>query len=103
MAPTASPLPSSPPVIGNITEAPAPLAEVIALEDLPPAVRQELPAVTVQLHAYSSVARERLVSINDKLLREGDRLSPTLRLEQITKDGMVFSYKGYRFRRGVQQ
>ena len=42
-----------------------------------------------------------MVGINDKLLREGATLPPGLMLEQITPEGMVFAYKGYRFRRGL--
>ena len=34
---------------------------------------------------------------------EGVReVAPGLKLEQITPDGMIFSYKGYRFSRGVR-
>ena len=72
------------------------------LDELPVAIRQEIPAMTVQLHAYSSVPDERLVSINSIRLREGGFLMAGLRLEQITPDGMVFSYKGYRFQRGIR-
>jgi hypothetical protein len=35
-------------------------------------------------------------------MREGGYLTPGLMLEQITPDGMIFSYKGYRFRHGLQ-
>jgi len=58
--------------------------------------------MSVGVHAYSSKPRDRLVSINSKLLREGDQLAPDLRLEQITPDGMIFTFRDYRFRRGVQ-
>jgi general secretion pathway protein B len=76
--------------------------EAIPLDELPAHIRQEIPAMEIQLHAYSSVAGERLVSINSIRLREGGSLMLGLRLEQITPDGMIFSYKGYRFRRGVR-
>ena len=76
--------------------------EAIPLEALPLQIRQEIPAMTVQLHAYSSVPSERLVSINSIRLREGGSLMLGLRLEQITPDGMIFSYKGYRFQRGIR-
>lgn len=46
--------------------------------------------------------RNRLVDINDRLLREGMTVAPGLTLEQITPDGMIFSYKGYRFSRRAQ-
>lgn len=76
--------------------------QAIPLEELPAHIRQEIPAMEIQLHAYSSVPGERLVSINSIRLREGGALMLGLRLEQITPDGMIFSYKGYRFRRGVR-
>ncbi|WP_161626934.1 general secretion pathway protein GspB [Sulfuricella denitrificans] len=76
--------------------------KVVPMAELPLPIQQEIPAMTIPLHAYSSKPRDRLVSINDRMLREGESLTPGLRLEQITKDGLIFSYKGYRFQRGVQ-
>ena len=76
--------------------------KAVARNELPPALQQELPKMVVALHAYSSKPKSRLVSINDQLLHEGESLSPGLVLEQITPDGMVFSFRGYRFRQGVQ-
>lgn len=74
----------------------------ITMAELPLQIQQEIPAMEVQLHAYSSNPSERLVSINSIRLREGGSLMSGLRLEQITPDGMIFSYKGYRFQRGVR-
>lgn len=81
---------------------PAQEQKVIPMAELPLQIQQEIPAMTIPLHAYSSKPRDRLVSINDRMLKEGESLTPGLRLEQITPDGLIFSYKGYRFRRGVQ-
>lgn len=89
----------------SVPEKPAVAAQeqkVVPMAELPLPVQQEIPAMTIPLHAYSSKPRDRLVSINDRMLREGESLTPGLRLEQITKDGLIFSYKGYRFQRGVQ-
>ncbi len=74
----------------------------IPMAELPLTIQQEIPAMTIQLHAYSGNPSERLVSINSRMLREGGSLTPDLMLEQITPDGMIFSYKGYRFQRGVR-
>lgn len=74
----------------------------ISLDELPLQIQQEIPAMTVQFHAYSNNPSESLVSINSIRLREGGSLMQGLRLEQITPDGMIFSYKGYRFQRGVR-
>jgi len=74
---------------------------VISMAELPAAIQQEIPAMSIPLHTYSSTPRERIVGINDRLLQEGDYLAPGLKLEQIAPDGVVFSYKNYLFRRGL--
>jgi general secretion pathway protein B len=76
--------------------------KVVALADLPASLRAELPPMNITVHAYSRTPKDRLVGVNDKLLREGDTLTPDLVLERITPDGMIFSYKGSRFQRGVR-
>jgi general secretion pathway protein B len=69
-----------------------------AINELPPAIQQELTPLSVSVHAYSPRASERIVGINNKLLREGGSLPSGLTLEKITPEGMILSYKGYRFR-----
>jgi general secretion pathway protein B len=80
----------------------APEQKAIPVNELPQQIQQEIPAMTVQLHSYSGKPGERLVYINSTRLREGDSLMPGLTLEQITPDGMIFSYKGYRFQHGIR-
>ena len=75
--------------------------KIIAMTELPLAIQQEIPKMTISGHAYSTVPKERIVGINDRLLQEGEYLSPGLRLEQITADGLVFSYKKYLFRHSL--
>jgi general secretion pathway protein B len=75
---------------------------VISMTELPLSVRQELPAMTISVHAYSGNPGASLVGIDNRILREGEYVVPGLKLEQITPDGMIFGYKGYRFRRGVR-
>lgn len=75
--------------------------KIIGIAELPLAIQQEIPKMTISGYAYSSVPRERSVGINDHLLQEGDTLVPGLRLEQINPDNLVFSYKKYRFRHGL--
>lgn len=74
----------------------------IRFDELPDQIQREIPAITVQLHSYSSRPDESLVYINSTRLKEGESVMPGLRLEQITPDGMIFSYKGYRFKRGIR-
>jgi general secretion pathway protein B len=78
-------------------------AKTLNFADLPPAIRQEIPHMSVSVHAYSSQPKNRLVTIDDHMLHEGDSVAPGLKLEQITSDGLIFSYKGYRFRRSVKE
>jgi general secretion pathway protein B len=80
----------------------APEQGVVELQELPLSIRRELPEMRIAMHAYSPKPDARLVSINDQLLREGDRAAAGVKLEQITPDGMIFSYKEYRFHRGVR-
>jgi general secretion pathway protein B len=76
--------------------------KTVPFNELPIPIQQEIPVMTVQLHSYSSNPSERLVYINSIRLREGEPLMLGLKLEQITPDGMIFSYKGYRFQRGIR-
>ena len=80
----------------------APAASVMTMAELPVAIQQELPPMSVSVHAYSGKPAERLVDINGHLLHEGEDVAPGLRLEQITPEGMILSYKGYTFSRGVR-
>lgn len=70
--------------------------------ELPPNLLAELPKISVAAHSYSQKPKASFIFANDRMLHEGDSLSPGLRLERITNDGMILDYKGYRFRRGLQ-
>lgn len=75
---------------------------VVAQRDLPLLIQRALPEMRISMHAYSAQPQSRLVRINDKLLHEGDNAAAGVRLEQITPEGMILSYRDYRFRRGVR-
>ena len=99
VAPTAVP---EKPVTAGLADS-ASEQRAMTMGELPLAIRQELPSMQISLHLYSTRPWNSFVSINNQMLQEGAYPAPGLRLEQITPDGMIFSYKGYRFRRGVQQ
>lgn len=75
---------------------------IVKKEELPADVRAGLPSISVSLHAYSSKSDNRMVIVNGKTLQEGDTLTSGLVLERITPEDMVFTYRGYRFRQGVE-
>jgi general secretion pathway protein B len=101
--PTAPPATAAPPPQPVAPPQPEPPAEprTLSYAELPPAIQRELPKMAVSMHMYSGKPANRMASVNDKTIREGDELSPGLKLLEITPDGMIFSYRGYRFRKGL--
>jgi general secretion pathway protein B len=76
--------------------------KVIPFSDLPAALRQSIPDISIAFHQYSTNPAERRAMINNEVLRAGDQIAPGLLLEQITSDGVILSYAGYTFKRGVR-
>jgi general secretion pathway protein B len=74
---------------------------IVNFTDLPADVRRNIPEMSFSVHLYSAKPTERMVSINGRMMKEGQEVSPGLKLEQITQDGMVFSYQEYKFKRSV--
>jgi len=72
------------------------------LKELPSSVQEGLPELSISLHYYASNPASRIVSVNDRTMREGEELTVGLKLEEITQDGAIFSYRGYRFHIGLK-
>jgi general secretion pathway protein B len=70
--------------------------------ELPASIQQEIPKISISGLIYSGDPEGRMVGINDQLVREGEYPAPGLKLEKITQDGVIFSYKKYRFSRSAQ-
>lgn len=68
---------------------------------LPHSIRQELPKITISLHFYAHSPASRKANVNGRMMREGQYVSPVLKLEQIIADGVIFDYKGRRFKMSV--
>lgn len=81
---------------------PPPEIPLLQQHELPPEVRQSLPAISIAFHQYASQPGGSRVMINNSVLHAGDAIAPGLKLEQITADGVILSYQGYRFQRGVR-
>jgi hypothetical protein len=56
---------------------------------LPAAAQQTLPEFHISFHAFSRRPSARIVSVNGKVLREGQELDKKIKLEQITPSGIV--------------
>jgi general secretion pathway protein B len=75
---------------------------VFNLKELPLSIQQNLPAFSISAFVYSSDPTIRMIKINGQAMREGQDLISGLKLEEITQDGVVFSYQNYRFRIGLK-
>jgi len=90
-------VPSSPPV-----PVPAPeKGRIYSLQELPHSIQQFLPPFEISVALYSEDPGSRMVKINNQTLREGESLAEGLRLLEIRQDGVIFSYKDYKFRIGL--
>jgi general secretion pathway protein B len=56
-----------------------------------------LPELRLDLHVYAVKPQERFVFLNMRRLREGDSLPEGVRVESITPDGTVLSFRGSKF------
>lgn len=74
---------------------------VPGLNSLPIEIQKEIPALKLSFLVFSDKPQDRMVSINGEMKREGQEVAPGLKLEQITPEGAIFSYKNHRFQKGV--
>lgn len=73
--------------------------DVIDFHELPAAIQRALNKLVITGFVDSpGDPSGQMIAIDNRLLREGDEISPDLRLEQIAAGKAVFGYKGYRFR-----
>jgi hypothetical protein len=73
------------------------------LSDMPDLVQQAIPDMSFSGHVYSSDIRQRSVIINGHSMGEGEMLIKGLVVEQITSNGIIFSYQGQLFRMDILQ
>jgi general secretion pathway protein B len=71
--------------------------KVIEYGQLPESVRRELPDILIKGHIYSNEPSSRIVNINGIIIREGDKVTDGLKVEEITLSGVIIDYQGVRF------
>ncbi len=98
-APKAAPAPEAQAIIQ--TETIEPIFETVDLYDLPLNVRQYIPELEFSAHVYSTNPLQRSLVINGQFMEEGSRINNELVLTEITSDGAVFDFQGYRFSTSV--
>lgn len=75
-------------------------AAVVRREQLPENIRAQLPPLAVGGSIYSASPSDRSIIIDGRLLRENDRLTADLALEQIRPKSAVLRFRGQRFEIG---
>ena len=75
---------------------------VYNLHELPSSIQQNLPAFSITAHIHTGDPASGMVKVNGQVMREGQELSPGLKLEEIIPDGVIFRYQNYRFRVGLK-
>lgn len=65
--------------------------------ELPDAIRSDVPEIKFSVLVYATNPADRFVLINGQRLKEGDTAQPGLVVKEITRDGVVFSYRLYQF------
>lgn len=74
-------------------------SKVFEPEELPLFIRKDLPNLIITVHLYSEDPHSRMINTRGKTVREGQMVTADLKLEQITPNSAIFSYKGYKFRK----
>jgi len=69
----------------------------ISYWELPDAVRAEVPEIKFSVLVFATKPADRFVLADGQRLAEGDSYSNGLVVEEIRRDGVVFSYRKYRF------
>jgi hypothetical protein len=84
-------------ILAKVSPPADPTDEATALRDLPPETRSAIPALEVNVHTYAQSREERMVLINMKRYREGDRLAEGPTIQSITPTGVVLVHEKLRF------
>lgn len=69
----------------------------ISYWELPDSVRADLPQIKFSVLVYALKPADRFVLMNGQRLEEGDTVQPGLVVNEIRRDGVVFSYRLYNF------
>jgi general secretion pathway protein B len=98
----AMPVPEPPSVQSPPPANTAGASAIVEQDQLPSSIQRQIPDMNIAFLAYSANPKDSRAMINGEMMQPGDSIRPGLTLDKINPDGIVLSYKGYRFRRGVR-
>ena len=91
-------------VITDIYEETEPAADeeetpkkLVKYRDLPANVRNDLKDLTISVHYYANNPSSRMASVNGRIMRQGQPVKDGLVLKEITRKGVIFTFRKYRF------
>jgi general secretion pathway protein B len=70
----------------------------VDIEELPESVRGTLGKLAISGHVWSEEPALRLLTVENRIVREGQDAGQGVQLLEITPDGAVFTVQGWRFR-----
>ena len=77
------------------------LYQAVDINQLPEAIRDQIPPMTFTAHVYSSDPKQRSVVINGHYMEEGESLDDDFVLKEITSNGVIMDFRGHLFRTNV--
>ena len=89
---------TQPPAVQRQPAAPAPEDSLPLVQQLPDAVRSQIPHVAFGGYMYSANPADRLVLIDNALRHEGEEVAPGLVLEKLMPKAAVMNFRGVRYR-----
>ncbi|MBI5848267.1 MAG: general secretion pathway protein GspB [Nitrospirae bacterium] len=81
----------------EVAAEPLPEKKLYKFSELPPSVKGGLPVFSITAFLYSEKPSGRMARINERMMREGQELSPGIRVEEIVTDGVILSYRKFHF------
>lgn len=73
------------------------LNDLPRIDQLPPALLTQMPAMSFSAHMYASNAQDRWVRVNSQRFGEGDTIADDILLKRIESEKVVLEYKGTEF------
>jgi len=75
----------------------APMPGLILFWELPGSVRGQINEIHISVMVFAEQPEDRFLLMNGTRYIEGDELQPGLRIEEITREGVIFTFRHYRF------
>lgn len=89
---------TKPEVVEELAETTSAHGEAPWLSSLPESFRSSLPSLDVNIHVYSPEESQRILYINNRQARQGERIQAGVMVEEIVQDGVVLRFRGQRFK-----